>query len=492
MFKRLHFTDRLWVNIFLRVGVIFAAFVIMLVLANSTLLTHYFSMRQKSQLHDQLGRVERLDINDRDAVSDTLGEIRDNYNFDIEIYRANGQIIYTTHSGQLMDFAILGNPNFTMAHEGLVSVKSEQLSDGAVFEEAVRRFDNSEFLLCRKEILSGIYAEVRIQKQLISASADTASEFVCIMAVICFVLSIVWVFIFARKFSRPLILMNDITRDMSQQKFSRHLEIDRTDEIGQLAYSINEMSDSLSSALAELKSANAALKDEIELERQLDVMRRGFVANVSHELKTPIAIISGYAEGLKLNVNTASKEEYCDAIIDESARMNRLVFGLLQLSKYESGQVPLCRESFDISPLAHEITARIFRGKNISFECSIPTPTQVNADPTQIEQVLRAYLENAAAHTPDGGSVTVSSSEFDSHIRISVHNTGSHVESEKMSQIWQSFYRGDTSHKRDSTRFGLGLSIVGAIMRMHSRQCGVYNTETGVCFWFDIDRAISE
>ena len=307
------------------------------------------------------------------------------------------------------------------------------------------------------------------------------------VSVICFLLSIIWVLIFARQFSRPIAEMNEITEDMAKLNFNRKLKIDRQDEIGQLASSVNALSESLNTALTELTETNAKLRDDIEEERRLDAMRRGFVANVSHELKTPIAIISGYAEGLKLNINEESKEEYCNTIIDESRRMNRLVLSILELSRYESGQIPINRSDFDISQMTDDMLRRIFANKKITAENLLPQGFSVNADPLQTEQVLKAYLENAAAHTPEGGSVTVSATQSGGVARISVANTGSHISEELMPQIWQSFFRGDTSHKRESSRFGLGLSIVSAIMKLHSHSCGVYNTENGVCFWFEAD-----
>ena len=221
-------------------------------------------------------------------------------------------------------------------------------------------------------------------------------------------------------------------------------------------------------------------------------LRREFTSNVSHELKTPISIISGYAEGLKLNVSPESKEEYCNTIIDESQRMNRLVLSILELSRYESGQIPLNKESFDISSFCAESLDRIFAGRDIETENKIPEGTQITADPLQTEQVLKAYLENAAAHTPDGGKVWTESAVSGDTVRISVFNTGSHVDEEVMPQIWQSFFRGDKSHKRDSARFGLGLSIVSAIMKLHGHKCGVYNTDCGVCFWFEADKGSSD
>lgn len=482
--------NKLWFNIFLQVAAIFAVFVLVLTLCNTALLSRFFFVRQKNSLVSQINRLSDVDVNDSNAVSEALTDISENYNFDVEIYDGYGNIKYTTQGAQMMDFFIDGRHDFRMMHEDLIVIKSQELSNGVIYEEAVRRFDNDEFLLCRKQIDENLFAEVKIQKQLVMSSAATANEFITVIAAICLLLSLVWVVIFARRFSKPLIQMNEITRDMANLKFDRAITVDRADEIGQLAASVNEMSASLSETLDDLNRTNAKLRNEIELERELDKMRKTFVANVSHELKTPIAIISGYAEGLKLNVNAQNREQYCDTIIDESQRMNNLVLSILELSKYESGQVPANKTAFDIGALTSLLCERIFDGTDITATSKIPPETAVFADEMQIEQALRAYLENAKSHTPKGDSVTVYSEETADKIRVCVHNTGSHIEPDKMPYIWQSFYRGDDSHKRDKTRFGLGLSIVNAVMNIHNNNCGVYNTDDGVTFWLEVDKGI--
>ena len=478
--------NKLWFRIFLNVGVIFAVFVLVLSLANVSLLVRFYSFKQKNLLEEQIKIVDSLDISERTQVTQTLSDISDKYNFEIEIYNANGTILYTTYGSQMMDFFAHGRENFNMQHERLITIERQELGDGVVFESARQRFGNKEFLLCSKEIESGIYAEVRIQKELITASANIANEFITIIAVICFVISIIWVFWFARRFAEPIARMNSVTKDISMLDFSRKVEVTGQDEIGQLAVSINEMSDSLSHALYELQAANTKLKGEIETERQLDAMRRAFVANVSHELKTPISIISGYAEGLKLNINSEAREEYCNTIIDESHRMNELVLSILELSKYESGQIPLNCCEFNLGELIVPMVKRIFATAEVDVECNVEEKLHAYADPLQTEQALKAYLENAAAHTPKGGRISVGVEVKGDKIRINVSNTGSHIEEEEMPQIWQSFFRGDTSHKRESGRFGLGLSIVSAICQRHGTSCGVYNTEDGVCFWLEL------
>ena len=485
-FKKL--LNKLWFNIFVRIAVIFVVFVLVLTLANVSFLVNFFVLKEKNSLKEQLLVVSELDFSNSQQVINTITEINEKYNFDVEIYNSFGIIEYTTHGGQMLDFFQQNNNHFSMSHENMAVIESETLSDGIVFEKALRGFDKNEFLVCRKQINNDLFAETRIQKKLISNSAAIANEFITIISIVCFIISIFWVFIFARKFSKPIANMNEITKDMAELNFERRLDAQSNDEIGQLAVSINNLSSSLSSALSDLRTTNAKLRDEIELERQLDAMRRGFVANVSHELKTPISIISGYAEGLKLDINPKSRESYCDTIIEESQRMNKLVLSILELSRYESGQIPLNKQSFDIALLSSDMLTRILKNKNISSENKIPENTLCFADEVQIEQVLKSLLENAVAHTNEGGNIRIESAQKDKKLRISVFNTGENIPDELMPQIWQSFFRGDTSHKRDSSRFGLGLSIVAAVMKLHNTNCGVYNTENGVCFWFEVEK----
>ncbi len=479
--------NKLWFNIFVRVAVIFVIFTVVLSLSNITLLLKFFVFKEKSALLDQMSIINECSLSDTDALLNTMSEIREKYNFDVEIYTGRGTILHTTHGGKMMDFYNLNDQRFDMSREEMVPITQKTYADGTVISESVRNFDQTEFLVCTKEIESGTFAEIRIQKSLVADSAKIANQFILIISGICLVLSIAWIFAFARKFSRPITQMNDITKGMASLDFTQKIATTGSDEIGELSRSINYLSACLSEALEDLKQKNARLKADIDAQLRLDQMRRAFIANVSHELKTPISIINGYAEGLKMDINPRSRLEYCDTIISEGNRMNQLVLSILELSKYESGQIPISLSRVDIAETAAQLTDRIFKGSSVTAQCQIPENTFVLADSLQINQVLNAFLENALAYTPENGKVTLTATG-DSVVRISVFNTGSHIENEVMPHIWQSFYRGDTSHKRDSSHFGLGLSIVSAILKMHNSRCGVYNTNEGVCFWFELER----
>lgn len=480
---------KLWINLFIKIAVIFAAFVLLLGVANSALLVNYFTFKQEKLLIEKSKTIAALDYENTATLDDTVWSMHEDNNFDVEIYYENGKIIYTTRGAQMIDFSGSrpGEQNFKMINEIMKIEHSRTLSDGAIIATARSSISGDQYLVCRR-FSDGIITELRTQTALLKNSAAAAGEFVTVIAVICFLASLVWVFVFARKFSAPISEMSEITEDMANLNFDRKVKIKREDEIGKLGESINNLSTKLDASLSELRQANLRLKDEIELERQLDVMRRGFVANVSHELKTPLAIISGYAEGLKLNVNSDSKDEYCDTIIDEAERMNKLVLSILELSKYESAQVKAQNELFDIALMAEDMAKRILKSRNdLSVVCEIPAQTLVFADPLQTEQILKAYLENTAAHAENDGKVRIFCEKRDDRLVVSVYNSGKRIDPEIMPQIWQSFYRGDKAHSRNEGRFGLGLSIVAAIVKAQGQSCGVYNTDDGVCFWFTVD-----
>ena len=479
--------NKFWFQLFLKVGVIFASFVLLLTLCNSVFLKGYYEYINKQDLKSASAEFEGVDLTDKETVVDIINTIEDEYGFETEIYSKNGRTLYSSSGGQLMDYLLQGNNRLFMNHRPLRAVESEILSNGSVLERAIDSLTDKEYLVFRFSVSDSNTGEIRVQMAQIENSAKTANEFITIIALVVLVVALLWVFWFSKKISKPISEMNVLTKNMANLNFDRKLSPNSNDEIGQLAVSINNLSEKLNVTLRNLNASNAQLRNEIELEHQLDTMRRGFVANVSHELKTPIAIIQGYAEGIKLDINSASKDKYLDVIIDESHRMNKLVLSLLNLSKYESGQIDMNFVDFDICELIKARGDRIFKGKKISVFYDIPESHSVCADPDQIDQVIKSYMENALSHVNENGVIKVSVLNGENNTTtVTVYNSGSRVEEEQMPQIWQSFYRGDKSHNRESGRFGLGLSIVSAIMKLHRENCGVYNTDNGVCFWFTV------
>lgn len=487
---RLH--QKLWFNIFVKISIVFIIFVAALCLANTVFLEKYYIHTNKKDLTAAGKQLVKADITNADETVELISEIQNSQGFEVEIYDGNDRTLYSSSSDQIMSY-LFGkgeNQRLRMNHHPMKALESENLEDGAVMERAVEQFSGKEYYIYRTALSNSCFAEVRVPALTFRTSAKSANTFISCLAALFLALSLLWVLWFSKKISKPITQMNNITKNMAALNFQEKLVPSSKDEIGQLALSINHLSQRLNETLMDLKQSNAQLRDEIELEHQLDVMRRGFVANVSHELKTPIAIIQGYAEGLKAGINERSREKYCDIIVDESKRMNKLVLSILNLSKYESGQIQLNLNAFNLSEMALMLSRRITDGKNLKLVTQVGQNQTAFADCDMIEQVLKSYLENAVSHVNPGGTVTVKVEKSNAYqYTVSVLNTGSHISEELMPQIWQSFFRGDPSHNRESGRFGLGLSIVSAIIKLHKRECGVYNTQDGVCFWFSVSAA---
>lgn len=478
------FKSSLFLNLFIKIAVILTAFVLVIVLSSSTLLDDFYFLKEKNNLISAASNLSGINVNNKTETRAAIEQIISKNSLQIEIYNSSGRTLYTTEGDKMMDFFLQEAPSFNMMHAPLKVISNEMVDSQTVFQLASDRRAGSEYLVVVKSLDNGNTAELKVKREFLSKNAEITGEFVTVVAIIFLIISLVWTFFTARHTAKPIYEMNAITKDMASLNFARRLQVSSSDEIGELAASINNMADSLSSAMLKLQSANKKLREDIELERRLDTMLREFVANVSHELKTPLSIISGYAEGLKLNINSENKDRYCETIIDECTRMNSLVLSILELSRYESGQMPINRTNFDISSVADTLLDRIFENTDIVYENNIGCGILVNADLSGTEQILKCYLENARSHTDN--RVRIYSEQTEKGYRICVYNSGSQIEEDKTELIWQSFYRGDTSHKRENERFGLGLSIVAAICKMHGEDYGVFNTEDGVIFWFEV------
>ena len=244
-----------------------------------------------------------------------------------------------------------------------------------------------------------------------------------------------------------------------------------------------------------MENFNKELEKLREKERKLEKMRQDFVSSASHELKTPIAIIRGYAEGLKINVDEedTAMQEYCDIIMNEADKMNTLVLSLLEASLYSSGMKALNKEEFQLNEFIKEYMKAakpIFEEKEINAKfIDSETPLMVFADKSQIERVLSNYISNACSHTKNEKEIIVSVEASGEKYKVSVYNSGSFIDDKDKENIFNSFYRADKAHSRKEGRFGLGLSIVKSIMDMHKCECGFTNKENGVEFWFEIEKA---
>lgn len=288
--------------------------------------------------------------------------------------------------------------------------------------------------------------------------------------------------------------MTNISKRMTELDFDAKYmpKRQKRNEIDELGEHMNGLSLTLEKNISELKSANNQLLIDIEKKTQIDNMRKEFLSNVSHELKTPLALIQGYAEGLKecINDDEQSREFYCEVIIDETGKMNQMVKKLLTLNQLESGNEAVTLERFDLTELVQGVlhSSQILIEQNGIRVMNAPIkPIYVWADEFMVEEVVTNYLSNAIHYAKGERRIEIHYTKNNDCVRVSVFNTGDQIPEEEIDKIWTKFYKVDKARTREYGGNGIGLSIVKAIMESFHRECGVVNHEDGVEFWFELD-----
>ena len=309
------------------------------------------------------------------------------------------------------------------------------------------------------------------------------------------VVGIISAFVVSTYITRPIKQLSDIAERMSEMDFDARYEGSDKGEIGLLGKSMNNMSEKLEHNIAELKKANLELKKDIDKKEKLEIMRTDFLSNVSHELKTPIALIQGYAEGLKEGItdDPESMGFYCDVIMDEANKMNTMVKRLLTLNQIEFGNDEPNMERFNINELiASVVDANAIRAGQKNMSIVFDNRNEQNfvwADEYKTEEVLTNYISNALNHCDGKQAIEVrtSKSEDGATITVTVYNSGRNIAEEDLERIWEKFYKTDKARTREYGGNGIGLSIVKAIMESMGQEYGVRNVSDGVEFWFTLD-----
>lgn len=328
----------------------------------------------------------------------------------------------------------------------------------------------------------------------IGESVALSNRFLTYVGCFVIIIGVAIVWMITKRLTEPIHQLSDLSEKMSQLDFDARYQADEheAEEIKVLGNSMNTLSERLKQTIGELKSANNQLQKDIEEKTKIDEMRKEFVANVSHELKTPIALIQGYAEGLQegMGEDKESRDYYCDVIVDEAGKMNKMVRQLLTLSSLESGNDKTVMERFDLTELIQGVihSAQIMlqqKGAEVRFDVS--GPVYVWADEFKIEEVVTNYLSNAINHASGEKQIEISVKNENGRVRVSVFNTGTPIPEDALPNLWTKFFKVDKARTREYGGTGIGLSIVKAIMEAHNQECGVTNWENGVEFWFTLD-----
>lgn len=336
---------------------------------------------------------------------------------------------------------------------------------------------------------------IRANYESMKESVSIANEFFLYIGIGVILLGIAIMFYISKKFTEPILQLSNLAKHMSDLNFDVKHEIKSNDEIGELGHSINILSEKLEQTISELKSANNELLTDLANKTQIDEMRKDFLSNVTHELKTPIALIQGYAEGLKDNIteDEESKEFYCEVIIDEANKMNTMVKKLLSLNQIESGHNQVNITRFDLVQLIRSVlnsTDILFKQKGTRLVFEAKEALYVWSDEYLIEEVLTNYISNALNHVEGSNIIEIILVDREESIRVAIYNTGKTIAEEDLENIWVKFYKVDKARTREYGGNGIGLSIVKAIMTSLNQSYGVVNHLTGVEFWFEVDKKV--
>ena len=484
------------VKLFITLSLIILLIILFLILVNNFVFGQFY-LYSKTRGLKEVYRVvnDYYNSNEPGNISSQLEKIAIKNNFDILIKNNQNVNVYTSNKDF---FSTLDQMNEMT--NGLYANSGEIIEEKDNYQ--IKKIKDNEndvtYILLSATLDNGYILYVRLPITLIQESVRISNNFLYLMAAFAILIAAVIVTYVSKKFTEPILELNKIAKKMSNLDFSHKYRItDTGDEINNLGKSINVMSEKLEKTIKQLRSTNIELEKDIEEKSKIDEMRKSFISDVSHELKTPIALIQGYSEGLLENVNNdeESRKFYAEVILDETNKMDKLVKELLELMKLEYGKREFDNTKFNIVELEKEVVRKsqvMLDEKQVQVQFKTPEEIYVLADDFYIEQVITNYLTNAIKHVEEvnGEKYIEIENVIDiekNKVRIKVFNTGEQIEEEQLSRIWNRFYKIDQSRNRNDGGTGIGLSFVKAIMNNYGNSYGVINHDNGVEFYIELD-----
>ena len=470
-----------------------AGTILMCIVLNNTLLERYYT---NSKINALVRAYESINeaANTGDITSDTfdieLQKICGKYNINVLVADSDSETVKTSMS----------DPNFVIKHllnNILIGVDPEDVlreTDSYKMQIVTDLRTQTDYIEMWGILDTGYLFMIRSALEGIRESVTISNQFLTYVGVVAIVVSAFMVVWLTSRITKPILELAEISERMKHLDFNaKYMGKDKT-EIAVLGRNINELSETLQTTISELKTANNELLKDIERKEQVDEMRKEFLSNVSHELKTPIALIQGYAEGLKEGINddAESREFYCEVIMDEASKMNTMVKRLLTLNQLEFGNELVNMERFDITALIKNYIASadiLIKQKNIDVRMKDYGEVYVWGDEFRVEEVFMNYFTNAMNYAQGDMIIDIKIREEQNRMRISVFNTGSPIPEESAEHIWEKFYKVDKARTREYGGSGIGLSIVKVIMESMNQDYGVVNYDNGVEFWFTLDTA---
>lgn len=478
-----------------QMSMVFVGLLICLVVAfmiiNGRFLEPYYISNKESrfiELYENLNNVSNDDDWDAKKKNDSLLHFAEKNNISYLVIEKDNDVHTNVHDKNMLKNQLMGY-FLNQAQKESSVLKS---TDNYQITRSWDPWNQNYYIEMWGNLDDGSQFLLRSPVESIKESAAISNRFLLYIGSILIVITVLLIWYFSKRITEPLRELARLSDRMADLDFEAKYTSGGSNEIGELGANFNRMSEKLESTISELKKANNSLQKDIEQKDKLEKMRNEFLGNVSHELKTPIALIQGYAEGLKEGVNedAESRDFYCDVIMDEAAKMNRMVKNLLTLNQLEFGDEDIVFDRFNLTALIRGVlqSMEILADQadaTVNFRQT--EDIYVWADEFKVEQVVRNYVSNAFHHVSGDKVIEVKMIVEGDKVRVTVFNTGTPIPEEDIGHIWDKFYKVDKAHTREYGGNGIGLSIVKAIMKSFHQQYGVKNYDNGVEFWFELD-----
>lgn len=449
----------------------------------------YDKQKQIVNAYEKFNTAAKEEVLDTEEFQQSLENFSMADNISVLIMGRDGSLrIYATRDNEGLKFRLLDYV-FNQEKQDIVKILEE--TPEYVIRQSKDPMFGMEFLEMLGTLDNGDYFIMRTVVESIRDGVMIANRFYVTIGAIALCIGAVLIFVFSRKVTKPILELADISKRMTALDFDAKFDSRNENEIDVLGEHMNQLSAALEKTISDLKTANNELRRDIEQKEKIDEMRKEFLSNVSHELKTPLALIQGYAEGLNdgINDDEESRTYYCEVIMDETQKMNTMVKKLLTLNEMEFGQETIQMERFNIAELIEGVASTfslMIEQKQGELRMKIQNPLYVWSDELKIEEVLTNYISNACNHLEGSRIIEIKAEQQKEHVRVSVFNTGKQIPEEDKDRIWEKFYKVDKAHTREYGGSGIGLSIVKAIMESVNGSYGVNNYSNGVEFWIEL------
>lgn len=486
------------IKLFFTICIVITMIILLLVIVNNVVLEKFY-LYNKTKTMKQIYKQINTSYNNElpyEKIEENLRVLSINNNLDILI-KTDENILMLATDNYKTDYTdeIEFFSNIKQKGEILRKLYQEKMIDINLVKENDTKIN---YIIVSAYLDNGYKLYMRTPTADLQESARISNNVLIVIGSAVIIISGIIASFISRKFATPILELNSIAQKMSNLDFSQKYQVNDTDdEMNNLGKSINIMSEKLENTIKQLTVNNSELEKDIERKSKIDEMRKQFISDVSHELKTPIALIQGYAEGLVENVNVddESREFYANVILDEANKMDRLVKQLLELMKLEYGKRDFNNESFDIVALINEVIKKcnvmvVENNIKVYFDCK--NVIMAYADIFYVEQILMNYITNAIRYSKEVNGerkieINIYLDAEKNKIRVSIFNSGDNIEEKELQRIWGRFYKVDSSRNREKGGTGIGLAFVKAIMNNYQNEYGAVNKENGVEFFFELD-----